>query len=317
MRRPNCDRTVDTDTDGLPDCREYALVTEPHNPDTDGGGIKDGEEVGRGTDPLDPADDVKTQLRCSDSGVKRHYTTIDGVSYKDLVAAPDPDFATFSMGVKWCVLPSGPVIESANPTASLSGNWVFLGVLENFGLVPYHTPSKSTIAGNRALGTADYGVRSSAAEFVANFAPTGVMLKGLIKAGKRYKRTKKHAGKAEAKRAYYRTVKKKLDEWEDKFEKKLARRIGSVFGVSKPYAEALADVITDKLEAKSSEFERKLSPEGQLHRLFKKVFKAFKVPLWKVNAGVRVFANGSYQFVNASTRPARMLREKWEHKSTP
>ena len=80
MRRAQCDVTVDSDGDDLADCTEFAVQTEPHNPDTDGdvlndgrevlslgtdprdpdtddGGVSDGEEVGRGTNPLDGTDD--------------------------------------------------------------------------------------------------------------------------------------------------------------------------------------------------------------------------------------------------------------------
>lgn len=42
LRRADCDASVDSDADGLPDCREYDLGTDPLNPDTDGDGVKDG-----------------------------------------------------------------------------------------------------------------------------------------------------------------------------------------------------------------------------------------------------------------------------------
>jgi hypothetical protein len=80
MRRTVCDQSIDSDGDRLSDCREFALQTEPHNPDTDGdglsdgdevlthktdpltvdtdgGGVGDGNEVAAATDPLDPVDD--------------------------------------------------------------------------------------------------------------------------------------------------------------------------------------------------------------------------------------------------------------------
>lgn len=47
---------VDTDNDGLSDCVENVLGTDPNNPDTDGDGIPDGLEVRAGTNPLDPND---------------------------------------------------------------------------------------------------------------------------------------------------------------------------------------------------------------------------------------------------------------------
>jgi hypothetical protein len=51
-----CDRTGDADGDGLTNCRERELGTDPNNPDSDGDSLSDGEEVARGTDPLDPND---------------------------------------------------------------------------------------------------------------------------------------------------------------------------------------------------------------------------------------------------------------------
>jgi hypothetical protein len=47
-----CSVTVDTDGDGLTDCEEVALGTDPLDPDTDDDGLTDGEEVALGTDPL-------------------------------------------------------------------------------------------------------------------------------------------------------------------------------------------------------------------------------------------------------------------------
>lgn len=52
FRRAVCDVTIDSDGDDLADCTEYALGTDPSNPDTDGDGLTDGQEVLRhGTDP--------------------------------------------------------------------------------------------------------------------------------------------------------------------------------------------------------------------------------------------------------------------------
>lgn len=50
----------DTDDDGLADGTEVALGTDPLAPDTDGDGIDDGDEVAGGTDPLDPNDPSPT-----------------------------------------------------------------------------------------------------------------------------------------------------------------------------------------------------------------------------------------------------------------
>ena len=50
------DETLDSDGDGLPDCLELEIGTDPFNPDTDGDGIPDGWEYEHGLDPLDPHD---------------------------------------------------------------------------------------------------------------------------------------------------------------------------------------------------------------------------------------------------------------------
>jgi hypothetical protein len=53
---PCTDPTTDTDHDGLTDCDEKLLHTDPLNPDTDGDGIPDGLEVRFGMNPLDASD---------------------------------------------------------------------------------------------------------------------------------------------------------------------------------------------------------------------------------------------------------------------
>lgn len=52
-----CDPTNDCDFDGLNDCEELALGTDPCVADTDGDGLTDYEEVLLGTDPLNPDTD--------------------------------------------------------------------------------------------------------------------------------------------------------------------------------------------------------------------------------------------------------------------
>jgi hypothetical protein len=70
----------DTDGDGLTDCEEAVLGTDPLKPDTDGDGCTDGQEVGPdpalggGRDPLNPFDfyditDITMVVGAKDKGV--------------------------------------------------------------------------------------------------------------------------------------------------------------------------------------------------------------------------------------------------------
>lgn len=252
---------------------------------------------------------------CNDPGAfKRIYTTASGVSSLRLLTAPDPDFATFDLGVRWCVLPSGqPLIQQVNPTARLSENWVFLGVLENFGLEPYQTLGKATIEGTTATGEAEYGVGASAAEFLASFVPTSRLVKGLAKATRRFKVDKRVLGKAAAAKRLRRTVAKKLDDWEDAFERRLAKAFDRIPGVPSKEAKKLADRVTDEMERTGSRLEGDLD-QAPAEKLFKRLFKQVRVPLWKVRALISVHADGSYSFADKS-RPL-VLKDEWKHSST-
>ncbi len=62
----SADCTVDTDGDGVDDCAEADLGTDPDNEDSDGDGILDGAEIDCGSDPLDAAE------QCSACGWPRN-----------------------------------------------------------------------------------------------------------------------------------------------------------------------------------------------------------------------------------------------------
>lgn len=49
----SCDATSDADSDGLDDCTEESLGTDPSAKDSDGDGLSDGEEIDCISDPLD------------------------------------------------------------------------------------------------------------------------------------------------------------------------------------------------------------------------------------------------------------------------
>ncbi len=75
------DETLDSDGDGLPDCLELEIGTDPFNPDTDGDGIPDGWEYEYGLDPLDPHD---AHLDFDDDGL---------TNYEEFKLGSDPDDA--------------------------------------------------------------------------------------------------------------------------------------------------------------------------------------------------------------------------------
>lgn len=80
-----CDETEDLDGDGLLDCEERFLGTDPRVPDTDGDRILDGDELRTGTDPVrDDGDDDRD---------------FDGVVNRDEIrAGRDPDVADPATG---------------------------------------------------------------------------------------------------------------------------------------------------------------------------------------------------------------------------
>ena len=51
-----CDTSIDTDEDGLDDCAENAIGTDPLSDDTDNDGVTDATEVDCSSDPLDSTD---------------------------------------------------------------------------------------------------------------------------------------------------------------------------------------------------------------------------------------------------------------------
>jgi hypothetical protein len=56
---PGCEnKGEDSDSDGIPDCTERLLHTDPSNFDSDGDGIPDGLEFRFGLNPLDPGDAI-------------------------------------------------------------------------------------------------------------------------------------------------------------------------------------------------------------------------------------------------------------------
>jgi hypothetical protein len=50
----SCSETSDADEDGINECEELALGTNPNNADTDGDGFADADEIDRVSSPTDP-----------------------------------------------------------------------------------------------------------------------------------------------------------------------------------------------------------------------------------------------------------------------
>lgn len=131
MRRTQCDSTVDSDGDDLADCTEFALQTDPSNPDTDGdgltdgaevlthgtdplnvdtdsGGVGDGDEISVGTDPLDSSDDTMECQFISTSFVAKQNSPAD---------PGDPDHFVDWLRYNWndmrvCWPATGPIMLS-------------------------------------------------------------------------------------------------------------------------------------------------------------------------------------------------------------
>ena len=323
---PDCDDGISNDFDGLvdypadPGClssadNELGPVECDNGVDDDGDGNVDSPAD---LNCPDPTGESELSACGADDTVNRVYTTLEGVAALGAIALPDPDFGTFSLGVRWCVGDDGPVIEQANPTASLSGNWVFLGALEELGLEAFHTPGTSSINGNEAFGYARYGVDVSPAVMLANFLPASKLLKLLEDAARQFRKDKKRFGENEALRAFRQEAKRLVDEFEHKFKRAIVKKVDSIPGVSLSAAAEFAVLFTFSIEVAGDRLVNKLDEvpaEWLYEKIFKKVFGAVEVELWQVDAGIRVHADGSYEFLDDSWSWP-LFEETWTETST-
>ena len=110
---PNCiekklgtnPHSADTDHDGLSDGLELMLGTDPHDADTDGDGESDGVEEAHGRDPMDGEDDADEDV---------------SVKIKSPVAAVDPAAGTVTLlGSRLTVDASGADLEGIADLAEL------------------------------------------------------------------------------------------------------------------------------------------------------------------------------------------------------
>jgi len=72
-----CDKSIDSDCDGLTNAEEKLYGTDPNNPDTDGDGYSDGVEVKSGYDPLKPAPGDKIATGENTSAVSNQANAAD------------------------------------------------------------------------------------------------------------------------------------------------------------------------------------------------------------------------------------------------
>lgn len=97
----------DPDEDLLTNLEEYAIGTNPQDPDTDSDGVTDGEEVEFGLDPLDPSDNKPTASIKSVTGARPNVpVTLDGSGSSDPTNEPLTYFWTLTK------VPSGSSLNS-------------------------------------------------------------------------------------------------------------------------------------------------------------------------------------------------------------
>jgi hypothetical protein len=117
---------TDADGDGLRDCEESGLGTDPAKPDTDGDGLSDGSEVLSGTDPLDPASYlrmVKSGVAPGAGGLIIRWSSVDGKFYRlerrtNLVVGE-------TVTVKENIPGAAPVNSETDATAVGTGPWFY------------------------------------------------------------------------------------------------------------------------------------------------------------------------------------------------
>ena len=196
-----------------------------------------------------------------------------------LAAAPDPDFGSFSLGVRWCLTPYGAVIDGTpNTWAGLSANPV---------------------------------------KVLASVIPAGRLIKAVEKAAQKFKVAKRIASRARALKAFRDTIRTRLDIWENGFEEAIEKKLDRIPGVSGRVASGTADVITDVAEDLGDRFEALLIkelPASQAEKVFKAVFRDLEVPLWTVQTGIEVRDNGTYGVIDQSK--TLILKDEWKHGST-
>jgi hypothetical protein len=120
------DTDLDTDGDGLPDAREIALGTDPHNPDSDADGLTDGDEIDfYGTEPLAPdtdGDGLSDAQELVSYGTNPFLADTDGDGAADadeIAAGTDPlDFAIAPATATPAPTATPTLAPSASPPAA-------------------------------------------------------------------------------------------------------------------------------------------------------------------------------------------------------
>ena len=139
VAEPDCDDGISNDFDGLIDYPADPGCLSSTDDELGPGGVRQRRRRRRRRkcrltcrSELPRPDRRKRGLASgADDTINRVYTTLEGVAALGAVAYLTPTLEP-SVSASDGVGDDGPVIEQANPTASLSGNWVFLGALGEF-----------------------------------------------------------------------------------------------------------------------------------------------------------------------------------------
>lgn len=331
LRRVNCDKELDTDGGGVGDCLEVDQRTDPNNPDDDYEADFDQDGVFDVTDNCwtvanpDQSDADKDGVgdaceipdSCDDVGIThRYFSTADGTASLAAALAPDPDFATFGIALSWCRSPYGSLVDSGWVTQSdLSSNWVFLGVLENFGFEPYQRPPTVKIGANSVTGAGTFGVKASLVGVVSSLAPTGKLLNKVAKELARFKEWRKLGMTHDkAMDKLEDLIRRHIRGWVDSMDARVFESLSKIPGVSKGTALAwtalISKVFTDVGEDLHRRVVKKLiGGKTMVKKAFKLAFGTAKLALWKPRVTLTVTGGNQAAFTNDSR--VWGLKDEW------
>jgi hypothetical protein len=152
----------DADGDGLDDCDELALGTDPHDADTDDDGMPDGWEVQYGLDPLDPFD---ASGDLDGDGFSNLVEYLAGTHPRDATLFPK---ALLTIPNAWAVYVPGTNLVEVVAHPRSTNQWVTVVAVEFF-----LDSTNTVVAGTGIPMLAEDGVFNSTNEVaIATFVPT-------------------------------------------------------------------------------------------------------------------------------------------------